>query len=106
MDSYDNSSGQETLEYTPLLGALIQNRLNLTAKKYEPGNPESTMLKIVDSAGNNAGYHTFVEKLMDATVSLGVRVFYQHTLHSISTYSGGDVQLQFEDGQLIKSARV
>jgi len=49
--------------YTPLLAGLIDTRLGLPSATYEPGS-NSTLRKIVDAEGENAGYATFVDAML------------------------------------------
>ena len=51
--------------YTPLTAALIEDKLRLPYKPYEPGDHTNFMKKIVDAEGENAGYAVFVEKMFE-----------------------------------------
>ena len=59
-------------------------RAQLPIAQYEPGDPTSFMYKIVDAAGHNAGYDTFVTKMLGEATAAGARVEYKRQLVSIS----------------------
>eukprot|EP00660_Eupelagonema_oceanica_P009793 gene9793-10241_t len=90
--------------YTPLTAAVIDGALRLRTARYDPGDANSTMRKIVDAAGENAGYATFVDAMFDAAQSGGavptfgdevVRIAPNGTEGAvIHTRSGGAVRAQ------------
>eukprot|EP00928_Gymnodinium_smaydae_P015894 TRINITY_DN15908_c0_g1_i1.p1 TRINITY_DN15908_c0_g1~~TRINITY_DN15908_c0_g1_i1.p1 ORF type:complete len:468 (-),score=45.50 TRINITY_DN15908_c0_g1_i1:57-1460(-) len=98
------SDNKSEFVYTPLTAAVIKNALGLPVAEYEPGNANSTMLKIVDRQGFNAGYHTFVEQLANVTISRGVQMIYSATLHSIAPLANGDFLIFFEDGRRVQTS--
>ena len=61
--------------YAPLTAALIETALGLPTAPYEPGT-NSTMRKIVDDHGQNAGYATFVERMANESRAMGVEFFF------------------------------
>ena len=77
--------------YTPLLGALIDDKLKLHSLPYEPGTKASTVRKIVDATGNNAGYATFVEAMMSELKQFkNFHISYNEELASISPPSAAE----------------
>lgn len=88
--------------WTVLTTALVEQALRLPSAPYEPGDPEHAMWKIVDSAGHNAGYVTFVEELMRRARAKGVRFFRRMELTAVEAASatheaaeGGGMSLTF-----------
>merc|ERR1711964_164568 len=82
----------------------IENALQIPCAKYEPNNRNSTMRKIIDSEGNNAGFHTFVERMAQVATSRGVRIFHKASLHSVMPLPAGGLQLHFETGQRVNTS--
>ena len=94
--------------YTPLLGALIDVKLKLPNAPYEPGAAKSTVRKIVDADGQNAGYATFVDELLadllkHPTFSLQLN----EELVSITppASSGAPVELKFGSGLTVAAGK-
>ena len=100
--------------YTPLLGGLIDNKLKLKSKAYEPGKKASTVRKIVDAEGQNAGYSTFVEAMATQLAAYpNVRIQLNEELQSIApaaapggSDSNGTVLLTFTSGLTVSAAQV
>merc|ERR1712159_683404 len=91
--------GYHSFVYTPLTAGIVMNKFKIPTAPYEPG-ANSTMLKITDDQGHNAGYHTFVSRMMATALKLGVRVFYHHTLIRVDKSSSGST-LIFENGKQV-----
>ena len=91
--------------WTPLTAALVETALQLPIAQYEPGDPTSFMYKIVDAAGHNAGYDTFVTKMLGEATAAGARVEYKRQLVSISGTAAAPV-LHFAAGDDVKPGRV
>ena len=93
--------------YTPLLGGLIDTELKLPSVSYEPGDPTSTVRKIVDAEGQNAGYLTFVEALQDQLSAFeGYSMSFNQECVSIATGADGRVVLSFASGLSVSAAQV
>ena len=104
--------------YTPLLGGLIDEALKLPSSPYEPGNPKSTVRKIVDAAGQNAGYATFVEAMyteLTTKYSSQFKLTFNQELVSISppvagaagaAAGGSTVSLAFASGLTVAAGKV
>jgi len=96
--------------YTPLLGALIDTALKLRSASYEPGDEQSTVRKIVDADGQNAGYSTFVEAMMAQLQSYGEPSFqlqYNEELASLAPVTAqARVRLTFASGLTVTAAKV
>jgi len=94
--------------YTPLLGALIDNALKIPSAPYEPGNPNSTLRKIIDMDGQNAGYATFVETMVEKLKGLdGFKMQFNEELVAIqASQSGGRIRLDFASGLTVSTGKV
>ena len=102
--------------YTPLLGGLIDKALKLPSMPYEPGNVKSTVRKIVDSDGQNAGYATFVEAMHAELITKYSHLFslqLNEELVSLSPMrpgssgaAGGNITLSFASGLSATAAQV
>lgn len=99
------------LIYTPITAHLVMDALRLETKRYNPapGQYDSGLLKIVDSAGHDTGYLTFVEEMLhqaqraaaasSSSSDATFRLFFGHELVSIA--SAGDAEplaLAFANG--------
>lgn len=87
---YYGPAGNQTknCEWTPLTQHIVEALLGLPTELYDP-NPSdaSTMRKIVDAQGHNAGYATFVEKLAQKAVDAGrLAVFLQHEVKQLGKH--------------------
>ena len=102
--------------YTPLLGGLIDNKLGLPSAPYEPGNLKSTVRKLVDDKGQNAGYATFVEAMMRQLQTYpNVKIeFHQelislaltdHSSSSDGSSDGSGVSLTFASGLVVTAGK-
>ena len=95
--------------YTPLLGALIDEKLGLPSASYEPGNKKSTVRKIVDADGQNAGYATFVEAMHGQLIKYAnFHMVLGEELVSMDPLASGSsgVLLTFASGQTVSAAKV
>ena len=90
---------------TSCTAALVETALQLPIAQYEPGDPTSFMYKIVDAAGHNAGYDTFVTKMLGEATAARARVEYKRQLVSISGTAAAPV-LHFAAGDDVKPGRV
>ena len=91
-----------------MLGALIETALKLPSASYEPGDSQSTVRKIVDAEGQNAGYLTFVEAMMaQLEEAEAFRIQYHEELISLApTAAGEGVVLTFASGLTVNAAKV
>jgi len=91
---------------------LITKKFELNTTCYEPScapDPEfnTTLYRIVDASGHNAGYATAVHLMTKQLTEAGVRIFYQYQLTGIyDAGAAGGSMLHFAGGALAQSSAV
>ncbi|KAG2450979.1 hypothetical protein HYH02_004251 [Chlamydomonas schloesseri] len=73
-----------------LVQGLVENLLRLNYTLYDPASP--TFRKIVDAAGDDLGFVTFVEKLASMSVGLGAQLYYGSTVTKVDRFPGSPQQ--------------
>ena len=86
-------------EFTPILHALITEKLGLGVECYENEDPCQKYNIIDESTGEKIGFTTFVEEMAKILVDDGICYFPRHELYSINHDSSSGVNtLQFSNG--------
>lgn len=91
---------------TPITAAVIQ-KLNLSSTSYNP-DPRSWdhgLRKIVDAKGQDAGYLTFVESMLQSAVARGAHLSFGQTVESLVADSSG-VTVRLVGGRAVRTAAV
>jgi hypothetical protein len=88
----------------PLITDIIQNLLNLPHRLYQPGVKDYAV--ILDKSGSNAGFATYVEKLMMMAVEIGLQMNYNTEVQMLTEAEDGTFTLTTKDGRNITAARV
>ena len=93
-----------------LPGDLILRRLNLLVACYEPdcrtdADFNTTLYKIVDSKGRNAGYATPIRAMLKELEEAGARIYYGHELTGVYSASARSA-LHFAGGDVATAAAV
>ncbi|CAK0849563.1 unnamed protein product [Prorocentrum cordatum] len=91
---------------TPITAAVI-NELNLTSVSYNPNASDwdHGMHKIVGADGQDVGYLTFIERLLDLAVAHGAKVLYNTTVVGLGM-KGEGVLLRHSGGEALAKSVV
>ena len=95
--------------YTPILKHLILDELKLPTKAYDPvvGSWDHALHKIIDAAGHDAGYLTFVEAMVEKAPIANLALRFGHELTSVGSLPpGAGVTLNFANGERFTAARI
>jgi hypothetical protein len=86
-----NTTGCEM--YMPLIASLTKNALKLRVASYEEKGDEDGMVKIVDDEGQNAGLLTYVERMMNTSIALGLQYYSLHQLDDFDVTASSELPL-------------
>jgi hypothetical protein len=84
-------------EYTPVTHALIVDKLGLSVACYDPAEDPCEKFILVDEAGHNAGFATYVEELATKLFAQGARWFPRRRVVSVAPRDPG-LALTFASG--------